>query len=173
MKKRSLYNGKQFPDYVFSDNSMSCWFVEFDFVFDEEFWVVFKKFLENSNIVTLIVENVQPKDYTFYDEIYVEQLPTSFLDTACVERSQNYISATASFYMLTEIGQIYSNSNDNNFCIYLDRRYELAIIGFSNSLNVESLNDYIIKDITDYLKLGFMGKEVPASFIERVNDNYK
>lgn len=118
MKERSLYNGKQFPDYVFSDNSMSCWFVEFDFVFDEEFWVVFKKFLENSNIVTFIVENVQPKDYTFYDEIYVEQLPTSFLDTACINIIHSALLRLATGYKKLDVDKLEAIRNkilENNF----------------------------------------------------------
>jgi hypothetical protein len=173
MKKASLYNGKQFPDYVFFDNSVSCRFVEFDFVFEEEFWAICKRLLAGSEIDRLSVENVQPKDYVFYEEINVEELPKSFFEAATVERSQSYISGSASFYMLTEIGLIYPSGNCNTFCLYLDRRYELAIIGFANSIDTEPLKDFFIKDIADYLTLGFKGREVPENFIERVYTNYK
>jgi len=173
MKKESLYNGKEFPDYVFIDHSMVCHIVEFSLIFDEEFWPPFKKLLEDLHVDRLSVENVQPEGFVFYDEINVSELPGSFFDAAFVKLSHDYISSGANFYTFTDIGLIYPCGNNNAFCLYLDRAYELAIIGFTNPIDIGPISEFVIKDLPDYLTVCFRGEQPPVPFIEQIYANYK
>ena len=173
MKEKSLYNGKLFPEYIYDNNLLSCIFLEFDFIFTEEFWIIFRQYLDQNRIIKITIENIQPKDFPFYDEVYVNDLPQSFIDSTCERKMQNYINGSASFYMLTENAMIYSKENKNLFCLFLDRQYDLAILGLSNRNDIDPFNDFIIKDINDYLTIAFKGNEIPQKFKERLNANWK
>ncbi|HWY36109.1 MAG TPA: hypothetical protein VNX68_15805, partial [Nitrosopumilaceae archaeon] len=160
-----LYNGKQFPDYIFYDKVLGHFFLEFDFIYTEEFWDIFKKFLEDNNIKKILIENLQP-DYLFVDEINVKDLPMSFMDSVCTEKLEGYFPSKASLYMISLQALIYSKENKELFCIYLDREFSLAIFGFCNQKDVTFFNEIGIKNLTDYLTMTFAGNEIPGSFNE-------
>ena len=172
MIEGTLYNGKQFPDYIFNQEVLKYLFFEFDFVFTEEFWKIFKKFLERWGIEKLTIENLKP-NYLFIDEINVAELPKSFIESARIEKLEGYFSVKASLYMITEQSAIYSTDNRELFCLFLDREFSLAILGVTDSKYINFFDEVDIKNITEYLKLTFAGKNLPKSFKKLLHANWK
>jgi len=167
-----LYNGKKFPDYVFTETVASYLFVEFDFVFDEEFWRVVKKFLEDNNVKEIIVENLEP-DYPFVERIEVKGLPAEFIKSARSLTLAGFFADKASLFMITEECLIYTPENKELFCIVLDRASGLGIIGFSTLRKADVVGNLDIKDVPDYLTMNFGGKELPSTFKDTLYKNWK
>lgn len=171
MNPEVLYNGKEFPEYIFNKRNLVCLFFEFDLIFDEEFWNIFKKYLEENEINKIVIENMQP-DYLFKEEISVRDMPNSFLQAVNTENLEGYFSFKASLHMLTELCLIYPTDGKDNFCLVLQREYELAILGLPNSKHTEIFNELIIKDLLDYLTICFRGNDVPEDFKNIILSNW-
>jgi hypothetical protein len=172
MNKEVLYNGKQFPDYVFKKKGLKFYFFEFNFLFTEDFWKVFKIFLIANDISEIEIVNLQP-DFSFNSKIDVISLPDSFMKLACSEVLEGYFSFKASLYMITENAIIYSTDKTDSFCLVLDRKYWLGILGIFNSKSEELLNDLDIKNISDYLKMSFKDEKLPLNFKNALIENWK
>jgi hypothetical protein len=172
MIKETLYNGKKFPDYVFKETVASYLFVEFDFIFDEEFWSIFKRFLEENNIKEIIVENLEP-DYPFVERIEVKDLPEKYIKCVKSMTLSGFFADNASLYMITELCLIYTPEDKALFCIVLDRAYDLGIIGFSTLRHADVVGNLDIKDVPDYLTMIFGGKELPNAFKDTLYRNWK
>jgi hypothetical protein len=171
MTKYTLYNGKQFPDYIFANGIANFLFFDFDLLFGEEFWVLFKKVLRDNDILNLILENIKP-DYFFKEEISVENLPKSFIESVRTEKLESYFSFKTSFYLLCEEALIYPRENESLFCVYLDRRYSIAILGFSHLRNLTEIEQFRIADIKDHLSMSFGGEPLPKDFEKEINKNW-
>jgi hypothetical protein len=172
MSANLLYNGQEFPDYIFTDKVKSYLFVDFDIIFtDEEFWQIMKVFLTNNNVSKIVVENLDP-DYLFREEIDVAGLPKTFMKAVRTENLKGYFSCDANLHMITIKTLIYSGENGEIFCILLDRDYSIGIIGFSNPIKSEIFMEYEIKDVTDYLRLTFAGKDLPSDLKKTVVENW-
>jgi hypothetical protein len=74
--------------------------------------------------------------------------------------------------MITENTLIYSLEEKELFCILLDRRYSLGVIGFSKPVFANIINELNIKDIADYLNLSFGGRELPGNFKNTLFKNW-
>jgi hypothetical protein len=168
----ALYNGKSFPEYTFEKKDLSYFFVEFDTVFTDEFLLALQHVLTKNGISTLVVENINPEGYLFKVELPVNNLIDSFKDQVLAEKTQTYINTPVSFSMITESGLIYSNENESLFCLILDRRHWLAILGFSNPADVFNFNNFSIKDVVDYLTAGFVDQKPPDRFFEVLYENW-
>lgn len=162
-----LYNGKQFPDYIFNQEVLLYQFFEFDFACTEDFWKIFKAFLKKLEIGKLTIQNLKP-DYIFIDEVRVAELPQAFIESARTEKLEGYFSHKSSLYVITERLVIYSEENKELFCLFLDREYSLAILGLSESKYLDFFDEVNIKNVIEYLKLTFAGKELPKSFKQQV-----
>ena len=172
MTKGTLYNGKKFPDYIFDKKVISYFFVEFDFVFEEEFWRIFKKLLDEARIKEIVIENLEP-NYPFAEQIEVRNLPDSFIESARSMKLEGYFADKSSLYMITEQCLIFAPENKDLFCILLDREHSLGIIGFSNPKQPEIFVEYEIKDVPDYLRLTFAGKDLPNNFKDELYKNWQ
>jgi hypothetical protein len=168
-----LYNGKRFPDYIFSPMASRYLFIEFHFIFTESFAEIFKKFLERNSIYKVLIKNLEPESCYFSDEIKVKDLPASFIESTCTEKIEGYFSFKASLHMITEQSLIYSEEKKELFCIFLDRAFDLAILGFSNPKDVEFFYELSINNLTEYLKMIFGQKGIPESFKEILDRNWK
>jgi len=171
MNAETLYNGKRFPEYVFKNGDLTCLFFEFELIFSEEFWSVFKKYLEDIRVDTIMIDNIDPH-YSFHKEISVRDLPGSFLLAVNTESLEGYFTSKASLHMITDLSLIYPASRNDLFCFVLQREYELAILGFSNSKSTEIFNELIISDLMDYLTICFQGNDVPNDFKEKFYSNW-
>jgi hypothetical protein len=172
MRKGVLYRGGEFPELVFTDQVVSYLFVEFEFVFSEDFWEVFKRFLNDNNIGSLIVENIEPA-FSFIGNIDVKSLPESFMSLTRAKTIEGYFPTKESLYIVTEETLIYSPENEGLFCIFLDRKVDLGILGFSTPQNAGVVDGFAIKDIVDYLTICFGGKSVPDTFRAKLVKNWK
>ncbi|SRR6266498_532054 len=168
MEEFFLYNNRRFPNYVFSDRVKSSIFIEFDTVFTPSFLKTLRNFLVQKDIKQLKIQNIEPKDYFFNETIDVSKLPDSFIESACLEKVQEYIDTPASFYMLTELGLIFPIENSEMFCLYLDRRFSLAIIGSSEMSNAIFFQEFKIIDLFDYLTMTFQGDEPPQEITKKM-----
>ena len=168
----SLYNGEQLPEYIFDKKVSGYVFIDFDVVFSGPFWALFKEYLLKNSCQKITIKNLKPELFSFSEEISTKELPDSFLASTCKEKPQDYIKGDASFYMLTEQGLIYSEENKPLFCLFLHREYTLGILGFSNSADVNTFNEYSIKNINDFLVESFVKIEM-LNFRAKFNQNWK
>ena len=172
MTMGSLYNGKQFPEYIFTDKVKSYLFVDFDMVFvDRGFWQKMKSILESAGVRKMTVKNLDP-DYFFEVEIDVMDIPEAYLRYVQDENLDGYFSVSANLHMVTIKTLIYTHGEGNALCILLDRDYGIGIVGFSSSKKPEILTEYEIT-LSDYLKLSFAGKGVPGNIEKAVIENWK
>ncbi len=171
MNKEILYNGSRFPDYIFK-KSLSCIFIEFDFIFTDEFLMAFKFFLDSKAISEITVQNIEPKDYFFSENISVKELPLSFKKSACVIQRQNYIDIPASFQMLVETGVIHSTESEALFCLFLERGYELAILGLSDVRDIDFFAKVRIENMTGHFRMIFPEKGMPENFEKKLSENW-
>jgi hypothetical protein len=169
--KGSLYNGLDFPRYVFADTVKSYIFLDFDAVFaDEGFWKMMKEYLQTERINSIIVKNLDP-DYHFVEKIDVANLPNSFIGLACNANLEGYFDFKATLHMITIKTLIYSIEEDV-FCILLDRNYSIGILGFTSPDQQSLFEEYGIKDVFDYLKINFAGKELPNDLKDELHKNW-
>lgn len=96
----------------------------------------------------------------------------SFKAVATTEKPQSYISVPASFYMLTEHALVYTNDNKQPFCIVLDRRYWIAIIGVANAAALHHFAQFSIGDVLDYLSPNFRNDVITDSFRSTLINNW-
>ena len=167
-----LYNGKRFPEYVFDRRDVSYVFIEFDAVFDNAFLLGLENFLNNYKLQSVQVKNVEPELFEFNVEIPAVDFARSFKAVATTEKPQSYISVPASFYMLTEHALVYTNDNKQPFCIVLDRRYWIAIIGVANVSALHYFARFSIGDVLDYLSANFRNDVIADSFRSKLIDNW-
>ncbi len=172
MIEGTLYNGKKFPDYVFTEAVASYLFVEFNFIFDEEFWNIFKKFLVANSVKEVVVKNLEP-DCQFIEPIEVKDLPEKFIKCVKSMTLSGFFADDVSLYMITEQCLIYAPEDKELFCIVLDRANDLGIIGFSTLRQADVVGNLNIKDIPDYLTMNFGGKELPNAFKDTLHRNWK
>jgi hypothetical protein len=166
-----LYNGQEFPKYIFTDKINASIFVEFDIVFiDRDFWKIMKGFLEIKNITSIVVRNLEP-NYHFNETIKTNALPDEFVELVQKEGLEGYFDFKANLHMLTNRTLIFPQ-NEDALCIVLNRDYSIGIIGFTNKDMVPMFNEYAIGDILDYLKINFAGKELPNSFKDELSKNW-
>jgi hypothetical protein len=171
MTTRLLYDGREFPQYIFTDKVKAYLFVEFDMVFvDRAFWKLMRDYLEISKINSIIVLNLDP-DYYFSQTIQTNSLPNAFLELVRNESLEGFYNFAASLQMITNRAVVFSREEDE-FCIVLDRNYSIAIIGFTSNDHIGIFKDYIIKDILDYLEINFAGQKLPASLQEELCKNW-
>ena len=163
MVNSSLHNGKYIPEYIFTDQVRSYCFIEFEFAFSKGFWEIFKTVLEKRRIKKIRITNLKP-DNLFTMDVSVESLPDGFSKATESNIIDSDIDDKVSFHLLTEKALIYPCDNENFFCILLDREYELAVIGFTSSKIDETITQFSIDDISNYLTLAFGGKELPNAF---------
>lgn len=170
MATSALYNGQDFPRYVFTDKVKSYLFLDFDAVFiDQDFWNTMKGILETERIMSIVIENLDP-DYHFNETIVVEGLPSSFVELARTENLEGYFNFQANLHMITIKTLIYS---EDVFCIVLDRNYSIGIIGFADASQSVTFKEYSIDDVRDYLKVNFAGKELPNHLKDELNKNWR
>lgn len=172
MTEEILYNGKTFPEYIFSVKVDRYLFFEFNFAFEGEFWTIFKRFFEKNRVKSIIVENLRP-NYFFKEKVSVAQLPDSFAAAARTMQLAGYLSSPASLYMITEEAIVYDPEQKDLFCLVLTRDFDLAILGFSNAQDAEFLSEIALKDVSDYLRMIFKGEDLPGSFRDTLNRNWK
>jgi hypothetical protein len=169
----TLYNGQNFPEYIFTDKVKSCLFVDFDMIFmNQGFWQIMKSYLESANIHKIVIKNLNP-DYHFIEEMDVAELPKAFMKLVLTENLEGYFSSSATLHMITIQTLIYPLDDEDVFCILADRDYSVGIIGFSNPRKPEMFGDYEIIDVLDYLRLTFAGKDLPSTFKKEVIENWK
>ena len=171
MTEGILYNGKKFPEYIFTKDVKSYLFIEFDFVFDKGFWAIFKFFLKENKIQTFIVENLRP-EIEFIASVEVANLPKSFIEATNTSNIGGYLPSKESLYLITSETVIYSSDNKQLFCILIDREYDLAILGFSDLIYADVVEGLDIKDVSDYLTLCFGGKGLPSRLKESLHQNW-
>jgi|SRR5579872_4326597 len=168
-----LYNGLDFPAYIFTDAVKSYLFVDFDIVFmDQMFWQIMKSFLEKNNVSKIVVENLEP-NYPFSADINVAGLPSSFLDAVQSEKLEGYFPDAASLHMITIKTLIYPTGTREVFCLLLDRDYSIGIIGFVMSEKPEIFNEYEIKNLLEGLKVNFAGNDLPDSLKHELSKNWR
>jgi hypothetical protein len=173
MSASLIYNGQDFPEYIFTDKVKSYLFVDFDMIFmNPGFWVIMKSYLESNSIHTILINNLDP-DYRFIEEIKVAGLPHDFTRAVQTENLQGYFSVSANLHMITIKTLIYPQENEDVFCILAFRDYSMGIIGFSTSKKPDIFIDYEIEDVPKYLKLSFGGKDLPSDFKKTLFDNWK
>jgi hypothetical protein len=166
-----LYNGKNFPQYVFGGEVKSYIFLDFDVIFvDEGFWRIMKDYLQVGKVRRIAVKNLDP-DYHFAETIEVGSLPSSFIELACKANLEGYFDFKATLQMITIKTIIYSIENDL-FCIVLDRNYSVGIIGFTSPNHPTMFEEYGVKDVLDYLKINFAGRVLPNSLKEKLHKNW-
>jgi hypothetical protein len=166
-----LYNGQEFPNYVFTDKVKTYLFVDFDIVFvDQDFWKILRDYLESKKITSIVIQNVDP-DYYFNEIIKTNNLPGAFMELARNENLEGYFDFKANLHMLTNKAIIFSEEKDE-FCIVLDRSYSIGIIGFTSKDHIAGFNEYVIRDILDYLKINFGGNELPSSLKAGLHKNW-
>jgi len=170
MNSRNLYNGKEFPDYIFTENVGKHVFFDFDFLFEEPFWKTFKQILIEKRIEKIVVENIRPEVY-FKEEIKVIELPESYTEIANTERIQDYFSFPASLHMVTELALIYPKSDDHKFCMVLNREFALCIVGFGINEDLNLTNLEMIEDLRGYLAFLFP-KGFPQEFEYKLASNW-
>ncbi len=172
MKQRNaLYNGKSFPRYIFTGDEIKHIFFEFSYAFEEDFWEPFKAVLEKNNIEEIVIENLKPH-YFFRETINVSDLPRAFIEATRELKLEGFFPSRVSLYMLTEIALVYPENGENSFCLYLDRRFDLAILGVKDLIEIPSLA-FIRKDeVFDYLYTLFNGK-LPENSQEQLKKNWR
>jgi hypothetical protein len=172
MNANTFFNGLRFSEYVFSGKINSYLFVDFDMIFiDEGFWRIAKGLLEEACIAKIVVENIDP-DIHFKEEIQTADLPSKFLEIVNSETVEGYFDVPTSFHMITVLSIIYSTGDNDNLCILMDRDYSIAIVGFSNPRWRDHFYEYEIKDLPDYLRLTFAGKELPGNLKDSLRSNW-
>jgi hypothetical protein len=152
MIENGLYNGKMLPEFVFNTSTKNCLFFELNRIFENEFIVLFKEFLDSKNILSITIKNLIPELFLFEDEISVNNFESSYYEATQSKIEQNYIAGKASFYMLVEQGIIFNNQDKETFCIFLDREIWVAILALKN-----------VNDLNYFRKLD------PINFIEYFN----
>ncbi|HYF31801.1 MAG TPA: hypothetical protein VD993_11840 [Chitinophagaceae bacterium] len=172
MKPVALYNGKEFPEFIFIRKDLTYLFIEFIFIFQEEFLIRFKKFLDKYQISKIIIENLQPVGCEFYDEVVVQEFPTSFINSVSQDRIKTSLGATISFQMITEQGVIYTKENETLFTIVLDRDCWIAIIGLSRPEDFHFFEDISITNVIQYLTEEFQDEYRAANFSNAVVSNW-
>lgn len=125
------------PEFVFNSTIKKCLFFELNVIFEDDFIIHFKEFLESKNILSITIKNLVPELFIFEKEVLVNNLENSFKDATCKETKQDFVDMGASFYMLVEQGLIFSNQNNEEFCMFLDRETWIAILALKN-LNDEN-----------------------------------
>lgn len=135
-----LYSGRYFPDEIFSNTYENYTVISFEDVFLLGFLEEYCNLLNANNVKQLHVETLSPevKAINFESRINSEYLYSKLLKE---HQNLEYIDVPMSFYQLVDKGALYSNVN---VCpIYLDREFEIAVLGSNQSL--DSFKRFAIK----------------------------
>ena len=138
-----LYSGRYFPDEVFSSTYESYTVINFEDVcllgFLEEYCKLLNANSAKRIHVVTILPDVKPLNFE-------SSIDSEYLHSKMLKEHQNldYIDVPMSFYQLVDKGALYSYVN---VCpIYLDREFEIAILGSNKSL--DSFQRFKIKSDT-------------------------
>jgi hypothetical protein len=173
MKNTGIYNGKMLPEFVFHASVKNYLFFELNVIFESDFIFLFKEFLETKNIVSITVKNLVPELFSFEKEVPVRNLENSFKDATCNETKQDYVAMGASFYMLVEQGIIFSNQDDETFCIFLDREMWVAILALKNVDDENYFRKLEPINFIQYFNLTFGDLPGYADYIEKLKFNWQ
>lgn len=168
---KKLYNNALFPQRVFRNEVKYYSFIPFHSVFKIEFLKKLKIYLDDNSIKTITILNIEPEKFKFFKTIETDKFIDSFLNVVNdINTEQNYINDKLSFYMLTDKGILYSDSDE--YCIYLDREFDIAIIGFAKKTDKDYFTEFEISDILEYVQSDFENPAISKTFSIQINQNW-
>jgi hypothetical protein len=168
-----LYNHQQFPDYVFNNTNLNYLFVPFNVVFENDFLLELKNFLQKHDISNITIENTEPNEFTFKQEVPVSKMPNSFSECVTAETIKTFNGSTISFYMLTDQSVIYTNEAPGLFAIVLDRHYWIGIIGLSNASDLHFFTQFAEQNMIGHLTANAANGRLTQQLKRKLKTNWR
>jgi len=173
MSKKTLYNGKLLPDYVFGGNDLHYLFFEFDFIFTNGFWKILVPYLEAHSISRLALEDKNLKQGSFYKEVPVKNFQALFNENTYKVGPLGGFSLKTAIYMVTDRALLFAPEDPRLFCLFLDRNYWLCLFATTDRDSLRVFKSHCIKNPAEYLSTHFTGDSLPDNFLEKLKANYK
>lgn len=176
MSKSAVLSGNNFPEYCFSEIIKGYIFFEFHFIFTDVFIDYLHKYLDYKNVTSIIIENIEPNQLVFKRVVNVSDFYDSFKMAVTANVDRGYIDAEMDFQMIADLADIYPNDQSGSFAIQLERGYNIAVLGVSDSSDLRFFEDYYIDSIDellDFVSVNFDESKIPPQIENKIREAWR
>lgn len=176
MSRGSVLSGNNFPAYCFSEIIKGYIFFEFHFIFTDVFIDYLHKYLEYKNVTSIVIENIEPDQLVFKRMVNVSDFYDSFKTAVTESVDREYIDAEMDIRMITDLADIYPNDQSGSFAIQLERGYNIAVLGVSDSSDLRFFEDYYIDSIDellDFVSVNFDESKIPPQIEDKIRSSWR
>lgn len=176
MSKGTVLIGNNFPEYCFSETIKGYIFFEFHFIFTDVFIGYLHKYLKYKNVTSIVIENIEPHQLVFKRVVSVSDFYDSFKKAVTDNVDREYIDAEMDFRMITDLADIYPNDQSGLFAIQLERGYNIAVLGVSDSSDLHFFEDYYIDSIDellDFVSVNFDESKIPPQIEDKIREAWR